>query len=229
MTGGATVILALGAGRRAARHIVQYLRSETWPPKPMDAPEAAHAPGQGRCPRCHGSLEEGEQYICCAGRELEWHCTSCQKIYEGYAFPFGLCSACGGKLARNTNGTSQDTETQRTIQEALEIELGGMSFYRRGAELTDDPELETLFRNLADMEQEHIAILARRYHVQPPDPEHVTLKRAPSPSGSLDRKPAQARRNWASLPKVVASCERLDSWADPPPVSYEVPPLPWTA
>ena len=91
--------------------------------------------------------------------------------------------------------------------------------YKR-QELTDDPELETLFRNLADMEQEHIAILARRYHVQPPDPEHVTLKRAPSPSGSLDRKPAQARRNWASLPKVVASCERLDSWADPPPVSY---------
>ncbi len=176
VTGGATVILALGAGRRAARHIVQYLQSETWPPKPMEAPEAADAPGQGRCPRCHGSLEEGEQYICCAGQELEWHCTSCQKIYEGYAFPFGLCAACGGKLARKTNGASQDTETQRTIQEALEIELGGMSFYRRGAELTDDPELKTLFRNLAEMEQEHIAILARRYHVQPPDPEHVSLK-----------------------------------------------------
>ncbi len=142
----------------------------------MDAPETPDAPGQGRCPRCHGSLEEGEQYICCAGQELEWHCTSCQKIYEGYAFPFGLCSACGGKLARKTNGASQDTETQRTIQEALEIELGGMSFYRRGAELTDDPELETLFRQLAEMEQEHIAILARRYHVQPPDPEDVTLK-----------------------------------------------------
>jgi homotetrameric NADPH-dependent glutamate synthase len=175
VTGGATVILALGAGRRAARHIVRYLQTELWPPAPTDAPEVAVDAGAGRCPRCHGPVEEGEQYICCAGRELHWHCTSCHKVYEGYAFPYGLCSACGGQLARKGDGGVRENEAERTIQEALEIELGGMSFYRRGAERSNDPELRILFKNLAAMEQEHIGILARRYHVTPPDPEQATL------------------------------------------------------
>ena len=31
VTGGATVILAMGAGRKAAAGIDEYLRTETWP------------------------------------------------------------------------------------------------------------------------------------------------------------------------------------------------------
>jgi rubrerythrin len=51
----------------------------------------------------------------------------------------------------------------------MEIELGGWSFYRKGAEETDDAELGELFKSLAEMEHEHLQLLATRYHVPAPD------------------------------------------------------------
>jgi len=43
-----------------------------------------------------------------------------------------------------------------------------MAFYGRGAESATDAEQKELFGRLSAMEQEHLAILSRRYHVAPP-------------------------------------------------------------
>ena len=54
--------------------------------------------GTGVCPKCHQPLEGDESYICCADAALQWRCESCAKVSEGFAFPYGMCPHCGGKL-----------------------------------------------------------------------------------------------------------------------------------
>jgi rubrerythrin len=49
----------------------------------------------------------------------------------------------------------------------MEIELGGVEFYRRGAERAEQPALKELFGRLAGMERGHIEVLNRRYHAAP--------------------------------------------------------------
>jgi len=163
VTGGATVILAMGAGRRAARGILSWLREGFWPPALAEAGLAAVTPD--RCPRCHGDLAPGERYICCAGETLQWRCDGCHRVSEGFAFPFGLCPSCGGHLRRTETGT---VDAREVVRQAMEIELGGTAFYRRGAGATPDPALRSLFLRLAAMEQEHLDLLSRRYHLPAP-------------------------------------------------------------
>src|SRR3990172_3774429 len=110
VTGAATVILAMGAGRRAARAMAAYLKTDRkrWPitkedaqsfrppvplrpgkPSPASATLAAHvteAP-MSTCPKCHRPVEDGEEYICCATVALGWRCGDCGKVSEGFAFP----------------------------------------------------------------------------------------------------------------------------------------------
>ena len=101
------------------------------------------------CPKCHRPLAEGaESYICCAGATLRWHCRSCAKVSEGFAFPYGGCS-----LGMNA------------VRKAFEIELGGQAFYHRAVASTSDPALRELFARFAAMEREHMDTLACRYHV----------------------------------------------------------------
>ncbi len=183
VTGGATVILAMGAGRRAAAAMLRYIAGDRrWPPAAHHESEAATA-GPAACPKCHRALEDEEQYICCADARLSWECRSCQKVYEGFAFPYGLCAACGGELAMHGDTEVSSEEGQRAIRAAFEIELGGMSFYAKSAEAVEEPELADLFRRLVEMEKEHLATLARRYHVDPPQDDetpsldHVALYR----------------------------------------------------
>lgn len=122
------------------------------------------------CPKCHQPLEddaEGE-YICCAGEVLQWRCEQCAKVSEGFAFPYGLCPHCAGKLqrlgVRNVGGAG----AQEAIRTAFEIELGGRDFYRRAAAEAKDPVLADLFTRFAEMEGEHMETLSRRYHVAAP-------------------------------------------------------------
>ena len=62
------------------------------------------------CPKCHSPLDgDGESYICCAGATLRWHCTSCAKVSEGFAFPYGGCPLCGGTLTRFEPGPVDDS------------------------------------------------------------------------------------------------------------------------
>src|SRR5262249_40262428 len=105
VTGGATVILAMGAGRRAARSIAARLRSgkKLWPvtredaeafvpPAPLsegaDEPAVVPAPiaeSAGMlCPKCHRPIEGDEPYVCCASAPLSWRCDACGKVSDGF-------------------------------------------------------------------------------------------------------------------------------------------------
>jgi len=192
VTGGATVILALGAGRRAAKAMGVWLQEQSWPPVLPDEEEAtaALAAAANSCPRCQGPLDGDESYICCAGETVRWRCQGCHKVSEGFAFPFGLCPACGGELLRLDKAGDSNAASREVIQLALQIELGGQAFYERGAAATDDPELRELFVRLAAMEQEHVSTLARRYHVSPPqagagvDTDSISVYAGVEPNGT---------------------------------------------
>ena len=188
VTGAATVILAMGAGRRAARAIGAYLQGgkQTWPITQPDAdafvPPGAPAPGRRdadnpaerepamiTCPRCHRPIEGDEAYICCANVELRWRCKECGKVSEGFAFPYGMCPHCKkGKLEMLDRGAIDDTKGMDAIRAAFEIELGGHAFYQRAANESKDPALRELFGRFAGMEKEHMETLSRRYHADLP-------------------------------------------------------------
>jgi rubrerythrin len=121
------------------------------------------------CPKCRQPLEDGaESYICCANATLQWRCTKCAKVSEGFALPYGLCPHCGGKLERITPRQIDDGATLDGIRKAFEIELGGQLFYLRAAADSTDPILEDLFDRFAVMEKEHMRTLQRRYHATIP-------------------------------------------------------------
>jgi glutamate synthase (NADPH/NADH) small chain len=189
VTGGATVILAMGAGRRAAKSIATYLSSgKKWPltaedvakfvpPRQLGSPHAhAGAVATGaetvgtKCPKCHRPVEGDEQYVCCATAALEWRCDDCGKVSEGFAFPYGMCPACGGRLKVLDPRKVEDAAAKEAIRIAFEIELGGMAFYTRAAKESQDPFLKELFGKFAEMEKEHMATLSRRYHADVPAP-----------------------------------------------------------
>jgi acyl-coenzyme A synthetase/AMP-(fatty) acid ligase/rubrerythrin len=118
------------------------------------------------CPKCHRPLDEGvEPYICCAGATLRWHCRSCAKVSEGFAFPYGGCPLCGGELELFDLGPVGDAAAMHAVRKAFEIELGGQAFYHRAAASASDPALRELFARFAAMEREHMDTLAGRYHV----------------------------------------------------------------
>ena len=141
------------------------------------------------CPRCHRPLEGDESYICCAGMELRWRCTECHKVAEGFAFPYGLCPYCKGKLEMLDRGAIEDDRALEAVRKAFEIELGGHAFYSRAARDAKEPELRDLFGRLAEMESEHMATLAKRYHADLPAPAaDFQLDRAAIFAG-VDRNP----------------------------------------
>jgi len=189
VTGGATVILAMGAGRRAAKGIAAYLqRGKHWPvttdmlesfapptrgPSPTRGvlPATSTSPGEGvLCPKCHRPVETDEAYVCCASATLSWRCGDCAKVREGFAFPYGMCPDCGGKLTLLDAREVDDAAALSAIRSAFEIELGGQAFYRRAAEESAEPVLKELFGKFAAMEHEHMETLTRRYHVDVPEP-----------------------------------------------------------
>ena len=164
VTGGATVILAMGAGRRAAASIKQYL--ETGKRWPLGTP----APATALCPKCQRPVED-ESYVCCAGEQLTWTCADCGKVSEGFAFPYGMCPHCGGTLRETAPRSLDGRGALEAIRIAFEIELGGMAFYTRAAGEAKEPVLRELFGKFAGMEKEHMATLSRRYHAEIPAPD----------------------------------------------------------
>jgi rubrerythrin len=175
VTGAATVILALGAGRRAARAITSYLRDRAWPPEVRAESKipAVAVPAESVCKKCRRPIEEGEDYVCCAGERLSFRCTSCDKVSEGFAFPYGLCPICGGAFEAREETATPEGALAEAVRRAYEIEIGGVLFYARGAEemvrAGGDPEVIELFNRLSAMEREHMETLARRYHLEAPD------------------------------------------------------------
>ena len=141
------------------------------------------------CPRCKRPLEDEEPYICCAGVELRWRCTSCHKVAEGFAFPYGLCPYCKGKLELLDRGPIEGDEAMEAIRKAFEIELGGRAFYQRASRDASDPQLRDLFARFAAMEDEHMQTLSKRYHADLPEPsQDFQIDRAAIFAG-IDRHP----------------------------------------
>jgi homotetrameric NADPH-dependent glutamate synthase len=201
VTGGATVILAMGAGRRAARAIGAYLASgkSKWPITQEDAdafvpPKPLSGVPQPTVPmpppglavtmaRAKGEVPHDEEtehdYFHDAATLVAWRCTACAKVSEGFAFPYGMCPYCGGKLEVYEKRRLELAEATEAIRKAFEIELGGQAFYRRAAAETEDPVLKQLFASFAEMEKEHMDTLCRRYHVEVPAPsEEFQIERA---------------------------------------------------
>ncbi|MDR3515640.1 MAG: NADPH-dependent glutamate synthase [Azospirillaceae bacterium] len=182
VTGGATVILAMGAGRRAAKAIGAYLQSgkQTWPiteadvaafvPGSFPASSRSTTEGVMLCPKCHQPLEGDESYICCADQSIAWRCQDCDKVSEGFAFPYGACPYCGGKLEALATREFADAAALDAVRAAFEIEQGGQAFYHQAASQSQDPALRDLFERFAAMEGEHMRTLSRRYHTHSPAP-----------------------------------------------------------
>jgi len=122
------------------------------------------------CPKCHRPTEDGEVYICCGTASLAWRCEDCGKVSEGFAFPYGLCPYCSGKLAMLDDRAIESDAGLDAVRAAFEIELGGQAFYTRAASEATTTELRALFRRFAEMEQEHMDTLSRRYHADIPAP-----------------------------------------------------------
>lgn len=216
VTGGATVILAMGAGRRAAKAIAAYLQGgkQTWPITAEDA--AAFVPGtfpavatpKGGaimlCPKCHQPLEGDESYICCADQTVQWRCADCAKVSEGFAFPYGACPHCGGKLAIVTTGPEESAGTMAAIRTAFEIELGGQAFYLQAAAQSQEPQLKELFGRFAAMEKEHMTTLSRRYHASVPAPSQDIREEVLSVYSGVESQPGDP----ANLFRVAIGLER---------------------
>lgn len=141
------------------------------------------------CPRCQRPLDDDEPYICCAGQALRWRCAACHKVSEGFAFPYGMCPHCKGRLELLEREGIQDDRALKAVREAFEIEIGGRAFYARAAQEAADPALRELFARFAAMEQEHMETLARRYHAEmPAEAEDFQLDRAAIFAG-VERRP----------------------------------------
>ncbi len=124
------------------------------------------------CPKCRQPLDDDAEgvYICCADASLRWHCTQCAKVSEGFAFPYGRCPHCGGKLEVQDTGRVDEVGALEGIRLAFEIELGGRAFYQRAAADSREPAMRELFGRFAVMEGEHMETLSRRYHLDVPEP-----------------------------------------------------------
>lgn len=120
------------------------------------------------CPKCHQPIEGEEAYICCGDATLQWRCTDCGKVSEGFAFPYGMCPYCNGHLEMLSDREIADAAALDAIRMAFEIELGGQAFYRRASQEASDPTLKELFGRFAEMESEHMQTLTRRYHAKVP-------------------------------------------------------------
>jgi glutamate synthase (NADPH) small chain len=141
------------------------------------------------CPRCKRELEDDEAYICCADVKLTWRCVDCHKVSEGFAFPYGMCPYCRGKLELLDRGAIAGNEAMEAVRKAFEIELGGHAFYERAARDSQDPVLRELFGRFAEMEKEHMETLSRRYHTElPAAAEDFQVDRAAIFTG-VERKP----------------------------------------
>jgi rubrerythrin len=123
-------------------------------------------------------VEGDEEYLCCGTATVQWKCSACQKVSDGFAFPYGMCPACGGKLENIGGRNVSDAAVHDALRTAFEIELGGMAFYEKAAVEAKDADMKRLFGKFAGMEKEHMSTLVRRYHAQVP---------APSPAFKTDR------------------------------------------
>ncbi len=159
-----------------------------------------------QCPKCHRPLDDDGEgaYICCAGASLQWRCTKCAKVSEGFAFPYGACPHCGGTLELQDARRAEQAATLAGIRMAFEIELGGRAFYQRAAADSDDAALRELFGRFALMEGEHMETLSRRYHIDVPAPSPTFRIELAAIFGDVESRP----QDPANLFRIAVALEK---------------------
>ena len=162
-----------------------------------------------RCPKCQQPLADQDSglYVCCAGAPKSWRCAGCGKLSEGFAFPYGRCPQCGGRLElceAMAGPTEADALAMAAVRTAFEIELGGRAFYQRAALACDDDALRALFGRFAVMEGEHMETLARRYHLDIPNPSAEFGLEAAAVYAGVESAP----KDGADLFKVAIALEK---------------------
>jgi len=182
VTGGATVILAMGAGRRAARSIAAWLSGDrtSWPPTqeevdayvpPHPLPHLSAPPAEAvaRVLEAEHRFEERQSVLDLGDQTVHWECLDCGKVSEGVAIPYGHCSLCGGRLAMVEPEPLENASAIAMIRAAFEIQLGAHAFYTQAAATASDPILRAMFNHFADLEHAQMRTLAKRFHMTPPD------------------------------------------------------------
>ena len=114
------------------------------------------------CPKCHQTIDE--DYVCCADVTYTWKCTQCRKLSKGFVVPFGRCEMCGGTLEIVEEYAFEDPARLKPIRQALQAEMNAYTFYAMAATEATDPDVQTLFASLSEMEREHLDHLAQKYH-----------------------------------------------------------------
>ena len=161
VTGAATVILAMGAGRRAARGMLEYMGvlSPDAPPE-LAAAEEIEMPSS--CPKCRRVVEEDE--ICCAQVRYTWRCKSCFKLTSGFAIPYGKCFLCGGELELIQDRELGDSMRFQAIRDAVQFELNSFHFYKLARDKAANPEQRAVLERLYEAELDHLHELEEKYH-----------------------------------------------------------------
>ncbi len=155
------------------------------------------------CPKCREPLDGPEEYICCGGETLEWRCQDCGKVSEGFAFPYGMCPMCGGTLETLDPRQIDDPDGLNAVRIAFEIELGGHAFYSQAARDAKEPALRSLFASFADMEEEHMETLTRRYHAHAPAPSALSGVERAAIFAGIESHPDDP----ANLFRIAIACE----------------------
>lgn len=115
------------------------------------------------CPRCREVV--AEDVVCCADLQYTWKCTSCHKVCEGFAIPYGKCFLCGGTLKVIEGYDLEDPLRVRPIRDAVQFELNSYHFYRLAHSKVKDKALRSIFQELFQHEIDHMHLLQSRYHV----------------------------------------------------------------
>ena len=132
-----------------------------------------------------------DENLSCAGAGGVWRCESCGQLSEGFAFAFGLCPRCSGRLRRvdATPPPGSRAAAIEGVRMAFEIELGGRAYYQRAAAETGDHELQQLFGRFALMEGEHMETLTRRYQLDVPPPSPALRREVAAIHAGVEDRP----------------------------------------
>ncbi len=147
-----------------------------------------------------------DETLSCAGASGVWRCESCGRVSEGFAFAFGLCPHCAGRL-RRVDAPPQSGDRAAAIEGvrmAFEIELGGRAFYQRAAAETADRELQQLFGRFALVEGEHMETLTRRYRLDVPPPSPALRREVAAIYAGVDDRP----QDPANLFRIAIALEQ---------------------
>ncbi len=146
-----------------------------------------------QCTQCHRPMAEGgaAEALCCAGAIGLWHCAQCGQTSEGFAFAYGLCPHCSGRLRRldTPRAGTPESAAVEGLRLAFEIELGGRAFYQRAAVDSTDPQMRALFGGFALLEGEHMETLSRRYHIDAPAPSAALRVEAAALFADVEHRP----------------------------------------